>query len=467
MISVGADRFDELDRVRSGSGESHSGQVRMAYRLASAYVDQLMHVAGIGWHYFDGSRWCEDDDKARAKRAVLDVLRHALQESLGDKQLRADVTRCESAAGINGVLDIAASLVEFAVTVDDLDADPQLLNCANGTLDLANMSLRGHDPRDRLTKVTRAAYNDAADRTVWERFLAEIVPDAEERAYLQRVVGQALYGRVTEHLLPVLIGTGANGKSVFTGAVTAAVGDYGAVIDPSLLMAYDRGRGNLGPELMQLLGARLVFGSETEEGRKLDEAVMKRLTGGDELTARRLYREPVTWKPTHSLVYVTNHLPKVRGSDPAVWRRVRVVPFSVVIPPEQRDVDLPERMLLHLDAILSWAIHGYADYRANGMCEPSSVLAATEGYRTESDAVQRFINDACMPTPAGASTTRELFTAWQRWATRDGAEQLSERAFGKELDRLGYTATRTRCGASRTGLILYTGDDPNSDGDAW
>jgi putative DNA primase/helicase len=413
----------------------------MAYRLAASHVDRLLHVHGIGWHYYDGARWAEDV-RGHSRRAVLDVLADALAESVGDKQLRADVAKCESDAGISGVLGIASALVEFAATVDDLDADPYLLNCANGTLDLRTGALRPHDPRDRLGKVATAAYRPDADRTVWSAFLAQVLPDEDERCYLQRVIGQALYGHVTEHLFPVLTGTGANGKSTMYGAVTAALGDYATVIDPSLLMAQRSDR-SPGPELMELLGARLVIGSETEDGRHLDESTMKRLTGGDPLTARRLYREPVTWTPTHQLLYVTNHLPTVKGNDPAVWRRVRVVPFGVVVAPEDRDPHLPETLILHADAVLSWAVEGYRDWKAGGMREPSSVLTATSAYQADSDAVARFIGEACDVSPYVHASTRELYSAWQRWAMSDGADPLAERAFSAELARLGYESRKT------------------------
>lgn len=464
-LSIDADRYDENGRPVSGSGEQHSGQVRMAYRLATSHVDRLLYVNGIGWHYYDGRRWAEDK-RGHAHRAVLDVLADSLAESLSDKQLRADVARCESDAGIKGVLGIASALVEFAATIDDLDADPYLLNCANGTLDLRTGHLRPHDPADRLAKVTNAAYRGDAEPTVWDAFLEQVLPDADERGYLQRVIGQALFGRVTEHLLPVLIGTGANGKSTMCNAVTAALGDYAAVIDPSLLMA-QRGDRTAGPELMELLGARLVIGSETEDGRHLDESTMKRLTGGDQLTARRLYREPVTWTPTHQIVYVTNHLPKVKGNDPAVWRRVRVVPFEVVVPPEDRDTQLPQTLLLHADAILSWAVAGYRDWQERGMSEPPSVLAATGAYQSESDAVARFVSEGCMVSPAASATTREIYAAWQRWAIADGAESLTEKAFGKELDRLGYEAKRTKVGMVRHGVTPYSEDDSTLGGEGW
>lgn len=175
--------------------------------------------------------------------------------------------------------------MEFAATVDDLDADPWLVNCANGTLDLRTRELRPHDATDRLSK-TRGAYDPLADPTEWEAFLARVLPDVAVRAYLQRVIGQSLYGRVAEHILPILIGTGANGKGTAYGALVHALGDYTTVIDPALLMARPHvGAGNSTTELMKLLGTRVVIGSETQEGRKLDEAVVKRLTGGDPLTA--------------------------------------------------------------------------------------------------------------------------------------------------------------------------------------
>jgi putative DNA primase/helicase len=466
LESTDADRYDEYGRASSGSGEKHSGQLRMAYRLAVAYRDRLLHVHGIGWHHWDGKRWAVDDE-GHSRRAVLDILARALAESLrGDKQLRTDVARCESDNGIHGVLGVAKDLVEFAATVRDMDADPYLLNCANGTLDLRSRTLRSHEPPDKLTKVTVGAYVPGADTSVWETFLARVIPDADERAYLQRVVGQCVYGAVREHLFPVLIGTGANGKSTTYGAFTNALGDYATVINPDLLMV--RERGNVGgPEMMMLLGRRLVVGSETEQDRKLDETKMKRLTGGDELTARHLYKEPVTWQPNHQILYVTNNLPKVKGNDPAAWRRIRVIPFYIVLPDDERDPQLPERLALHADAVLSWIIAGYFDYEDNGgMREPASVLKATDAYQADSDAIRRFIAERCFISPVVRATTRELYTAWQSWALQDGADALSEKAFAAELDRRGFTAAKTSGRMYRRGIGLLTDDDEQSAGES-
>lgn len=456
-----ADTFDEttISDSLTAEGEKHRGQARMAYRLAAAYRSKLMYVRGIGWHVWDGQRWAEDE-KDTAKNAVLDVLRTALAESLDSQDLRTDVRKCESSAGVNGVLDLASALPALRASIRDLDADPYLLNCANGTLDLRTRQLRPHSPTDRITRVTRGAYDQTADRNAWDGFLSSVLPDAEERAYLQRVIGQCAYGRVREHLFPVLTGSGSNGKGTAYGAITNALGDYATIINPELLMSSDRGGG--GPEMMTLLGARLVVGSETEEGRLLDAATMKRLTGGDELTARRLYQEPVKWSPTHQLVYVTNHLPKVKGNDPAVWRRIRVIPFDVVVSDAQRDQTLPERLELSADAILTWAVEGWYAYEdLGGMNEPDSVRQATDNYQTESDAVKRFIQAECITGPYVHVRTRDLYNAWTFWATAEGADPLKETPFAKELDRLGYEARRTSAGMVRAGIGLRAEDDEN------
>ncbi|PZP17069.1 MAG: hypothetical protein DI611_03900 [Brachybacterium faecium] len=437
---------------REGPGEQHRGQARIAYRLAAAYRSKLMFVRGLGWHVWDGARW-SPDEKDQATTAVLEVLRTALADSLGDADLRTDVRKCESANGIAGVLAIASALPELRAGTDELDADPYLFNSANGTLDLRTRELRPHDPADRITRVCRGAYDPAADAGDWTRFLSAILPDQAERDYLQRVIGQSVFGAVREHLFPVLTGTGANGKGTAYGAIAHAMGDYATIIDPSLLMTRERGAG--GPEMMQLFGARLVIGSETEDGKHLDAALMKRLTGGDQITARHLYQAPVTWEPSHQLVYVTNHLPRVKGNDPAVWRRVRVVPFDVVVPEDQRDPELPERLKLDADAILTWAVAGWFAYEdQGGMGEPAAVQRATGSYQTDSDPVLRFTRDHCLTGDGCSAFARDLFAAWSRWAEADGAERLSEKAFGAELDRLGFPVKRSKAGNVRPGIGL-------------
>ena len=309
-------------------GEVHRGQARMAYRLTGRYINQLMHVYGLGWLAWDGKRWA-DDHTGLAQRAVLNILREALTESLDshDQDLRADVRKCESAAGILGVLSIAASLEAFAATVDQLDADPYLLNCENGTLDLLTLQLRPADAADKITKVTGAAYDPDAQGRIWDEFLARVLPNEAVRGFTQRYIGLGLCGRVLEHTLAILTGIGRNGKGVLYGAVNAALGEYGGTAEPDLFM-HREGAHPTGE--MDLRGMRFVVVSESDDGRRLAEATVKRLTGGDKIKARRMRQDFVEFDPSHTTALVTNHLPKVSGDDPALWARLRVIPFEVV-----------------------------------------------------------------------------------------------------------------------------------------
>lgn len=454
LAAAGPHEPDSTVTRRHGSPEAvHRGQIRIAYRLASAYSDRLMHVHGLGWFSYDGTRWCEDI-QGEAKRAVYDVLRRALSESLDDKHLREDVRKCESAAGVSGVLDLAAALEEFAFTVADLDSNPYLLNVANGTLNLRTMELRGHAPADRITKVTRAAYTPGGVSPDWERFLAQVLPDETVREFLRRYVGVGLCGRVLEHVLAILTGTGRNGKGVFYGAVEHALGDYATVAEPDLFMH----RENAHPTgEMDLLGVRWVVVSESDKGRKLAEATVKRLTGGDRIRARRMRQDFVEFAPSHTAALVTNHLPKVSGDDPALWARLRVVPFEVIVPKDQQDKKLGEKLELAADAVLGWAIQGWAEYTRDGLAEPPAVVAATDSYHADADALGRFIAECCSTTPALSAHAGQLFDAWAKWAAEEGAEPGSKKGFGEALDKRGFAAHKGSGGVRfRRGIGLQS-----------
>lgn len=444
----------------------HHGQARMAYRLAAAHADKLLFVHGLGWHLWDGARW-QADDRGAAKRAVLDVLRAALAESLTDKELRSDVTKCESAAGVAGVLDLASALEPFAATVADLDADPHLLNVANGTLDLRTMQLRDHDPRDRLTMVTRAAYDPAATSASWDRFLTTVLPDEAVRGYLQRLVGMSLLGRVEEHIFTIATGTGANGKGTSYNAVLHALGDYGHVAESDLFMQAKSNPNGASPAQFGLRGKRLVVVSETERDHKLAVALMKNLTGGDLITARPLYGKPVTFPPSHTSLMVTNYLPKVAGDDPAAWRRIRVVPFDVTIPEAERDGRLGAQLELDADAILTWAIAGWTDYQQRGMDAPDAVQAATAEYLKASDSVARFIEECCLTGPHYFASLADLFARWGSWSVDDGAEPVSKKAFTTAMERHGYPTTRGTGGARVVRKLGLQAEDDGEEAGQW
>ena len=409
----------------------------MAYRLAHTYRDQLLHVHNVGWSYWDGKRWTPDDIGA-AKRAVLDVLRTALADSIGKKELQRDIRKCESDSGVHGVLGIAAALIPFAATVRDLDADPYLLNTASGTLDLRTMKQHPHDPADRITKVTRAAYDPDAAGVAWNAFLQRVLPDESVREYLQRITGIALLGKVIEHVLAILIGKGRNGKSTFYEAVCHALGDYAHTADPELFML----RHNTHPVgEMDLLGRRLIVVSESREDRQLDEAKVKRLTGGDPINARYMHKNPVVFTPSHLPLLITNHLPKVSDDSVAIWSRLRVIPFTVFIPEEEQDTDLGDTLQAEADAVLAWSLAGWIEYQKRRLDAPPAVVQATDSYHKDSDAVAQFIEEECHLSNQVKVTAGELFDAWERWRKIDGSPEISKKALGQALDRHGFTSS--------------------------
>lgn len=410
----------------------HTGQARWAYVLAENHADTLMFVTGLGWFAYDGTRWTEDPDGAVATQKLLALLRVARSHEIVDKDTLSEISSCERASGLAGVLSIAAKLPALHCSVDQLDADPNVLNVANGTVSLLDGTLRNHDPADRITKVTRAAYRPESRSVAWEIFLKSSLPDAEVRAFLQRYAGYALGGRVTEHILTILHGEGRNGKGVFYGALNHALGSYAGIGESELFL--DR-RGAHTTGEMDLRGLRLVTVSETGQGAQLAAATVKRLVGGDMIKARRMHRDFVEFEPSHSPFLVTNHLPKVRGDDPALWARLRVVPFGVVIPEADRVKDLPARLELDADAVLAWTMAGRRDYLDRGdLAAPEAVKGATAGYRRAQDAVTQFLDQVMEVDTEEKALLSTVYSRWTVWATKNEQPPLAKKAFREALE---------------------------------
>lgn len=447
-----------------GMREEHHGQLRMAYRFTRMHDGRMMHVHGLGWHYWDGHRWQLDENGA-ADRAVVEVLRESLREiahveTEARKPLLRDVTKSETAGGIAGVLRIAQSLDGMTCTVKELDADPWILNTPDGTVDLRAGTLSPADPKDRITKVTTVGFGANQDAPVFRAFMERILPDLEVRQFVQRLLGYSLLGEVTEHVLPIWVGDGANGKGTLRDLIRHVVGDYGIEVDPSILMA---GPEKHSTERMDLLGARFVACSETARGAGLNEAVMKRLVGGDPIRARRMRQDNVEFEPSHTLVMMTNHLPKVSGDDGGVWRRILVVPFDVVIPEAERDSRLRDKLRAEAPAVMSWLWDGWVAYQAQGLNPPDSVRARTTQYQQDSDALGRFLDDRCLSGPHFHVPARDLYTEFIRWCTDTGEQYGSEKEFAEQMRRKGVGKRHTRTGNVYGGIALAADDDQADD----
>ncbi|WP_431710705.1 DNA primase family protein [Glutamicibacter uratoxydans] len=426
-----ADTFDPEPIEWKDKGlRSHQ---RMAARFAQLYAGKCKHINGMGWHVYDGKRWAEDKHAKHAHRLLNELLTMSWnQEAMADKDLSADIRACMTANGSNGVLELASKWL--TADADEMDANPYLLNVANGTLDLHTQELRPHDPADNLTKITRAGFNTEKISARWLQFLESSLPDPEVRHFLQRYIGSALIGRVREHVLVVATGTGRNGKSVLADAVSHALGDYGITASNDMLVTGRHGHKSAS-ELsaqMDLRGARWAVMSELEKGAELAESTMKQLTGGDRITAKHMGQDRIQFDPSHSFFMLTNDLPKVDPTATAVWARIRIVPFEVSFEGRE-DKALPEDLLLAADGILSWAVAGLWEYQQDGLNAPAKVMAATTDYRAENDSVKQFIAEECVITPNARVSRSELHHAYLAWAKDNGAEPLTPRALSPRI----------------------------------
>ncbi|MCU1591675.1 MAG: phage/plasmid primase family C-domain protein [Frankiales bacterium] len=432
------------------TGEQHRGQLRLAERLVHREADGLRYVHGVGWHVWDGARWARDLSGTATRRAVATVKAGYADLPDLDRDARQDLLRdlakCESSSGLDGMLKIAGSLLPLSVSVDQLDADPYLFNTASGTLDLRTGMVRPHDPADLLTKVAGCGYDPAARSETFDRFLAEILPDPTMRAFVARLFGHALVGRVIEHLLPILTGVGQNGKSTLLDVVSSAFGDYAIAAEPDLLV--ERGSVHTTGQA-DLLGVRLAVCSETDAGRRLAASTVKRLTGGDKVRARRMRQDNIEFAASHSVFMVTNHKPQVSGDDPALWRRLRIVPFDVKV--ASPDTGLPERLALELPAVLTWIVQGHRDWHAHGLGEPQQVLDATANYQAASDALGRFLDERCLVSAHAACRARPLFGAWSAWCHSAGEDPGNEVGFATALAGRGFEKSK------RGGYMTYLG----------
>ncbi|WP_405994046.1 phage/plasmid primase, P4 family [Streptomyces sp. NBC_00986] len=451
------------------AGNRHRGHLRMAERFVAEHSTGMRHVHGIGWHQWDGARWELDDRRADIEAAV-ETVKAALAELAGltgdeRDELYQDARKSESASGIEGMLKIASALTPISTSSKALDADPHLFNTPDGTINLRTGEATENRREDLITKVAGAPLGDETDEE-WESFLKRILPEDEVRDFVQRLFGYAMLGRVTEHVMPIFTGTGANGKGTLRDAVMSAFGDYAIEVDPAILMESKHERH--GAFKMRLRGARLAFCSETEKGRKFAEATMKRLVGGDQIEANLMHKNPITFDPSHTLVMLTNHLPAVSGDDPAVWRRLLVVPFDVVIPPEERDGSLPERLKKAAPAVLAWAYRGWQEYLRHGLNPPQTVMVKTQEYRDESDSLGRFLGEQTLAGPYNVVRARELFTAWSKWCHDAGirAEEIgTEVSFAASMKARGYEKKSRKIGAVWVGLML-TGDAEDKEDEA-
>lgn len=376
-----------------------------------------------------------DDEERRAKLAerAAKLLQHAVKS--------------ESEARINAMVNLAQ--MDVPVLPEQLDANPWLLNVANGTLNLKTGDLHPHCRNDLLTKIIPVAYDPEASCPLWEAFLDSVMKGRQDVVdFLWKAVGYSLTGDTREDCLFLLHGVGANGKSTLLSILRHLLGDYGKQAAFSTFLHQERE--TIRNDVADLRGARLVVASEADEGKRLSESLIKSLTGRDPMKARFLFQENFEFMPQLKIWLAANHKPVIRGTDHAMWRRIRLVPFDVKFEGEQQDKDLPEKLKAELPGILAWAVRGCLAWQKDGLPLPETVKVATDGYQAEMDTLGNFISACCEVGPYYQVRTSDLYNAYVVWS---GDKQIKQNAFGRQLSERGYPLHNQRW---RKGLRLLS-----------
>lgn len=451
----------------------------------AANVDAFVRLHGKGyrfvvewgaWIAWSGKRWELPGARGRVLQAAVLVAREehyrcrgrlaALQAELRPLKLAPQkdedrIERIETAikreaklllwhtnSQNQGKLEAVAKGLERCLTVRmaELDADPWVINCANGTVDLRTGDLRPHDRDDLLTQIVDIEYDLEARAPLWSAFLSTAMRGSIGlTTYLQRLVGYTLTGLTAEHILVFHHGnTGSNGKSTFLATLRALLGEYACSAPRSLLFEPKNGAEPHPTELARLWGKRLAICSEVPEHAELAEAKIKDITGGDVLAVRRMTENFWDLTPTHTLHCAGNHKPTVLGTDGGIWRRIKLVPWTVTIAEQDRDADLGEKLRAELPGILAWAVRGCLEWQLIGLAEPVEVTGAGAEFRAESDVLAGFFASQCVFEPEGRESCKALRKAYESWCDDLGHRPVGARTLWRRFREKGARNTSVR-----------------------
>ena len=435
-----------------------------AERLFALHGQDYLFVGR--WDRFvtwDGTRWADDDGR-RMRDLVTHTARAMFRQAArlepdARKIYAKHSARMESQAGVNGCLFMVPVCREAVATPEDFDRDPFLLNVANGTIDLRTGELRPHRREDRLMKMAPVRFDPKAKCPRWEQFLREVFeahPDVIP--FLQRAVGYSLTGDVREECFFLLWGKGMNGKGTFLGTLMALLGDYAMAFDIRTLALRKIDADGPSEGIARLRGRRFVKAEEPRDEFSFNEGLLKWLTGGDRIVARRLHENSAEFDPTFKIWVATNPKPVIRSTDFAMWRRVKLIPFTVSFE-DRNDPSLKRRLLDELPGILAWAIEGCLRWQEDGLQFPETVLSAIADYRREQDQVGRFLEECCVRTPTATVPARRLYEAYRQWAEGGGEPVASETIIGNRLRDKGFAKEHTWKGWQYVGIGLRTQDE--------
>jgi putative DNA primase/helicase len=403
-----------------------------AQRIVDNYGEDLLYsYVAKRWLYWDGRKWVYDYE-GKVKLMVDDVVaRMPLDKDLYEDSdaYNKHCSKTRSSASKTAMLKEAEH--QMPILPEKLDMHSNLLNTVSGIVNLQNGTMVDHDKEQLMTKITNAEYTTTADCPIWLGFIETIFGgDRELIRYIQKAVGYSLTGSTEEQCVFFMYGEGRNGKSTFLDTIADILGDYATNIQPDSLMVRQSGGGT--SDIARLVGSRFVTSMEPGDGMRLNEGLLKQLTGGDKITAAKKYENEFEFRTEFKLWMAMNHKPLIRGTDEGIWRRIHLIPFTVTIPDDKVDRRLKYKLRKEMPAILKWAVDGCLMWRREGLKRPACVEEATREYRASMDTMGAFLSECCErgPREVGAA---ELFKVYTEWAKENNEYTMTATKFGTEM----------------------------------
>jgi len=402
----------------------------------------------------------ENTDKRAKLLAKMAILQNEfpLPDEYGKLQIRQKALQDKSAwlLSLSAKLELTktrgcmlkAARHKVVTVTTELNKWKFLLNASNGTVNLSNGELQEHKREDRLTHQVGISFDQSATCPTWLAFLDSIFnSDAELIQFVQRAIGYSLTGDVREQIMMICHGCGSNGKSVFLNIIRKLLGGLAWQAAPDLLMSDNQRRHPT--EQADLYGRRVVICQETAEGRRLNEVLVKQLTGSDPITARRMHENFWQFLPTWKIWLSTNHKPEIRGTDHAIWRRVRLIPFNVTFHDVGqgtpiKDLRMEEKLTAELPGILAWAVRGALSWQAEGIPAPQAVSDATGAYRASQDTVAGWMDECCIVNRGAEAKASELYASYKMWCEQSGERPYSQKKLGMYLTEKGFCREKRR-----------------------
>ena len=428
-----------------------------ANRLVSLFGENIRYVHDWGkWIMWDGVRWQPDETdeiQVRAESVIRSMYEAANKtEDLNRRAaLAKHAVTSESLSRRRAMVELARSMVPALIR--DLDNDPFQLGVRNGVIDLRTGELREGRREDLITKQADVTYDPDAEAPTWTAFLRDTFNgDDSLIKFVQKAIGYSLTGSTREQVVFICHGSGENGKSTLINTIGSILNDYHVATPPSTI-ALSKSYG-IPNDLARLRGIRYTSLLEFQEGRRIDEPLLKAMSGGDTIAARFLHAEYFDLHMQAKLFLGTNHKPVFRGTDHGLWRRIRMIPFTVKVPDEKRDSELGKKLLAESSGILNWALHGLACWLDEGLDQPAAVLMATSDFRTESDVLGDFLDEFVEKAPGWECPSSYLYDAYRKWCEDSGERAESQRWLTIRLEERGYSRKRTKSGRVWVGIAV-------------